>query len=75
MAARNWTPAQRARQAEKIGAWSPWKNSTGPRTPEGKASSARNAWKGGHRVALRELALALNEHKEALAALAASLGR
>jgi hypothetical protein len=45
MAARNWTPEQRARQAEAIRAWQPWQHSTGARTPEGKAISSRNAFR------------------------------
>lgn len=40
---RQWTDAQRARQAELIRSWQPWKKSTGPRTPEGKKVSAQNA--------------------------------
>jgi hypothetical protein len=32
-----------ARQAALIRAWKPWKKSTGPRTPDGKAAAARNA--------------------------------
>lgn len=59
MAARNWTPEQRQQQAERIRDWSPWERSTGPRTAEGKATASRNAWKGGTRDELRELARAL----------------
>ena len=33
-----WTPAARAAQAAKIRGWKPWANSTGPRTPQGKAA-------------------------------------
>lgn len=42
MAARNWTPEQRERQARLIHGWEPWKQSTGARTPQGKAISAQN---------------------------------
>ena len=56
MAARIWTLEQRQQQAERISAWSPWKLSTGPRSDEGKAKASRNAWKGGTREGLRELA-------------------
>ena len=54
-----WTPERRARQAELIRQWKPWEKSTGPRTPDGKAKAARNAWKGGHWRELRELRRAL----------------
>ena len=45
MAARNWTPEQRAKQAAIIHGWQPWKHSTGARTPDGKARSSRNAFR------------------------------
>ena len=45
-----WTEKARQLQAERIRALCPWKKSTGPRTEEGKARSARNAWKGGVRA-------------------------
>ena len=61
MAARYWTPEQRQQQAEKIRAWSPWAQSTGPRTGEGKEAASRNAWKGGHREMLRTLARTLRQ--------------
>lgn len=66
MAARNWTPEQRQQQAERIRAWRPWKQSTGPRSAEGKATASRNAWKGGVRPMLLELARALRTHGELL---------
>lgn len=66
MAARNWSPEQRQRQAELIRRWSPWKKSTGPRSEEGKAGASRNGWKGGHREMLRELARALSEQRQEL---------
>lgn len=40
-----WTAERRARQAMLIRTWQPWTKSTGPRTPEGKAKSSRNAYK------------------------------
>ena len=43
-----WTPERRALQAQAIRCWRPWDHSTGPRTAEGKETSARNAYKGGH---------------------------
>ncbi len=38
----------------------------GVRTAEGNAAASCNAWKGGHRVVLRELARALCSQREAL---------
>ena len=66
MAARTWTPEQRQQQAEAIRRWSPWAHSTGPRTAEGKARSLGNAWKGGHREVLRELARLLEAQRQTL---------
>lgn len=51
----SWTPERRAKQAALIRQWKPWEQSTGPQSDEGKAISARNAWKGGTRPALRQL--------------------
>ena len=34
--------------------WQPWKASTGPKSPEGKASSSPNAYTGGTRPLLRQ---------------------
>ena len=51
MAARQWTQAQRERQAKLIHRWKPWEKSTSARTPEGKAISSKNAY----RYALREV--------------------
>lgn len=39
---RHWTPEERQRQSEIIRQWQPWKKSTGPSTPEGKAMSSQN---------------------------------
>jgi hypothetical protein len=64
--ANGWTPSRRKRQATLIRRWKPWDRSTGPKTAEGKARVARNAWKGGARPMLRELAKALKAHREQL---------
>lgn len=65
-----WTPERRARQAALIRTWKPWEKSTGPRTDEGKARTARNGYKGDLLRELRELKKMLNEalreHREAL---------
>lgn len=55
MAARKWTLEQRRAQSERIRDCAPWKPSTGPRTSAVKTRTARNAWKGGKREALREI--------------------
>ena len=67
--ANGWTPERKARQAQLIKTWRPWEVSTGPKTATGKTIVSRNAWKGGTRAALRELARALGQQKESLEAL------
>lgn len=47
--------------------WKPWEKSTGPRTPEGKAKAAKNAYKGGINQELRQLAKLLRESKRIIA--------
>lgn len=64
--ANGWTPERRARQAALIRTWRPWEKSTGPRSEEGKARTARNAFKGGHRAELRELARLVNAEVSAV---------
>ena len=63
---RHWTVEERARQSELIQSWKPWDKSTGARTPEGKAVSSRNAYKGGFRVGLRALSSMLKEQQKSL---------
>lgn len=48
-----WTPERRARQADIIRITQPWMHSTGPRTPEGKAASSRNAEASAVRIMLK----------------------
>ena len=60
MAARTWTPEQRQKQREAIKRWKPWKQSSGPKSPEGKATVAGNAWTGGEWQKLRQAIKALN---------------
>lgn len=40
-----WTDERRAKQAQAIRQWKPWRASTGPVTPEGKARSSQNGGK------------------------------
>jgi hypothetical protein len=51
-----WTPERRAWYAVLIRQRRSWEQSTGPKSAEGKARVARNAWRGGTRGKLRELA-------------------
>jgi hypothetical protein len=60
------TAEHRRRQSERIRVWRPWERSTGPRTAEGKAASSHNAWKGGNRPVLREVARVLSEQERML---------
>ena len=64
--ANGWTSERRARQAKLIRQWRPWEKSAGPRTQEGKAKVARNAYKGGTWRLLRELARTLREQRKLL---------
>ena len=70
--ANGWTLERRARQSALIRTWQPWEQSTGPRTDEGKARTARNGYKGGvwgiDREMLRELRRSLKAQREALEA-------
>ncbi len=64
--ANNWTEERRKRQSEAIRRWKPWQQSTGPKTSEGKAAASQNAYKGGVRPFLRELARVLREQESQL---------
>ena len=68
-----WTLERRARQAELIHRWKPWERATGPRTPEGKARMAQNAYKGGMRPLLRDLARGLREQRREVGNLCGNL--
>jgi hypothetical protein len=48
-------------RAEMIRRWKPWEKSSGPKSPEGKARSARRGYKGGQRGMLRALRKMLRE--------------
>lgn len=64
--ANGWTRERQERQAELIRQWRPWKKSTGPRTRAGKATVARNAFRGGTWRQLRDLARAMREQRRNL---------
>jgi hypothetical protein len=58
--ATTWTPERRARQAALIRSWRPWERLTGPRTADGKAVAAMNAFKGGQWQQMRALQRVVN---------------
>ena len=58
---KGWTPERRKKQSEAIRRWKPWNQSTGPKSPEGRAAVARNAWTGGHWLMLRKAISEMNE--------------
>ena len=60
---RHWTAEERAKQSALIQSWKPWNKSTGAKTPEGKAVSSQNAFKGGWRSELREMSALLREQR------------
>ena len=51
-----WSLERKAKQSQAIRQWQPWTKSTGAKTLQGKAVVSRNAFKGGHRPHLRQLA-------------------
>ena len=59
--AKGWTPERRKLQSEAIKRWKPWQQSTGPKSPEGRAVVSGNAWKGGEWLKLREAVKAVNK--------------
>ncbi len=50
-------------QSKAIKKWQPWRASTGAKSDAGKAVSSQNAFKGGHRPLMRDLAKALCEQE------------
>ena len=66
-----WSPERRQRQREAIHQWKPWEQSTGPRTPEGKATAARNSLVHGldtaqQREFMRRVRAFLRKHRHGL---------
>jgi len=56
-----WSPERKAKQSLAIRQWQPWVKSTGAKTPQGKAVVSRNAFKGGARPYMRQIAKELAE--------------
>ena len=54
-----WSEERRKAQASAIRQWCPWKQSTGPRSAEGKARVSRNAYRGALRAEWRQLSKVL----------------
>ena len=67
---RGWTEEKRQAMRDRINQTKPWLKSTGARTPEGKAMSSQNAYKGGLHAQIKSLNIEikdmLKEQKEAL---------
>lgn len=64
---KGWTEERRKAQAERCRANKPWKNSTGPKSEDGKARSSMNAYKnGGQEAAMKLLKEALFHNAEFL---------
>jgi hypothetical protein len=58
---RHWTPEERLKQSEAIKRWKPWEQSTGAKSPQGKAISSKNATKTGDSAYVRELIKQMNQ--------------
>ena len=58
--ANGWTPERQARPSKLIRQWQPW-TKAGVKTPEGKAISSRNAYKGNPRAMMKQLRALLKE--------------
>lgn len=71
---RAWPPKRRAEQAKRIQAQKPWLKTTGPKTPEGKKTVSRNAYRHGFRSQdMRELLLVLRLQRAYVKAIQSNL--
>lgn len=68
--ASGWTEERRRKQRTAIHRWKPWKKSTGPISPEGKAAIALNGLKTGEHTQdirdLRALIAQVNRQRQTL---------
>ena len=73
---KHWTPEQRKRQSELIQRWKPWEKSTGPKSKDGKRTSAMRGLKTGeHTAEMRELRKMLAKNNQLLRSLMARGGK
>ena len=63
-----WDQQRKNRQAQLIQQWKPWRQSTGPKTVEGKSKVSQNSYKGAVREQLRDLAGVLRKNQELIGA-------
>lgn len=60
------TPEHRALRTALLRRWKPWEQSTGPKTPDGKAGSAMRGYKGGARELIRQLSQVLHQQTKVM---------
>jgi len=58
-----WIEERRVRQSQLIRTWKPWNQSSGPKTKKGKQKTSMNAYKGGVRAKMSEMARCLAEQR------------
>ena len=64
----SWAPERRKRQAAMIHLWKPWEKSTGPKTVARKQRVSQNAFNGGVRPMMRQLAMTLRDQERGVRA-------
>lgn len=63
--ANGWTQERKDKMRLQIQLWKPWEKSTGAKTPQGKATVAKNSTKDGQSVAMRQMMRELNRMMKA----------